>query len=129
MTKASCEQCGRPQDHLYKAEIKRHQFRQGDVFLECARVLPADVVLKARDAGRVIVEYGEITGHAHQIKNPDAVGAEILLSVAESATFVKLAKKALLVHEEHSTATITEGIWKRMPQVEETPWGVRQVVD
>ena len=85
--------------------------RQGDVLVERVDSIPADAKTKPRDRNRVILAYGEVTGHAHQIADPDAAGA-VLLTVAESATFLRLAKKAQLVHEEHAVINIPAGDYK-----------------
>lgn len=52
-----------------------NQFRQGDVLLQ--RVgdvgeLPEGLVPVARDRGRVVLAYGEVTGHAHALLDPNA---------------------------------------------------------
>lgn len=51
------------------------QLRQGDVLL--ARIggtdaLPKDAKAVTRDKGRVVLAYGEVTGHAHAIMEPNA---------------------------------------------------------
>lgn len=93
----------------------RKPVRQGDVLLMPVTSVPAGAKIKPRDGGQVVIAYGEVTGHKHQIANPDSVGAEIL-TTAESATFVKLTKKAQLVHEEHATIEIEAGAWQYIPQ-------------
>lgn len=96
---------------------KRLPVRQGDVLLVPVDAIPDNAKVKSRDNGRVIIAYGEVTGHAHQIADPDAVGAEIL-TVGESATFIRLTKKAQLVHEEHGTIDLQPGAWEYRPQRE-----------
>lgn len=54
---------------------KNFQARQGDVMIE--RIgdvtdLPEGLVSIARDRGRVVLAYGEVTGHAHALKDPNA---------------------------------------------------------
>ena len=90
--------------------------RQGDVLVSRVASIPANAKPQQRDNGRVILAYGEVTGHAHQIADPDAVGAE--LTVAESATFLRLTKKAQLVHEEHATINIPPGTYRVVHQRE-----------
>ena len=41
-----------------------------------------------------------------------------MLSVAESATFLRLAKKAQLVHEEHATVDLPSGNYRVVQQSE-----------
>lgn len=91
-------------------------WRQGDVLLRLVEKIPAAAKPKARDNNRVILAYGEVTGHAHQIAVPDSVGA--VLSVAESATFLRLMKKAQLVHEEHATIDLPAGNYEVVQQRE-----------
>lgn len=43
------------------------QYRQGDVLLERIAALPSGLQLVPRDKGRVILAYGEVTGHAHAL--------------------------------------------------------------
>ena len=91
-------------------------WRQGDVLLRLVDKIPAAAKPKARDNGRVILAYGEVTGHAHQIATPDEVWA--VLSVAESATFLRLMKKAQLVHEEHGMIELPAGKYEVVQQHE-----------
>lgn len=104
-------------------------YRQGDVLL---RRVAADSVPKTakevvRDNGRLVLAYGEVTGHAHVIDAPPSDA--VLLSVKEAATFVRLAKVAQLVHEEHAPVSLDAGTYEVVRQREYTPWGERQVAD
>jgi hypothetical protein len=91
--------------------------RQGDVLLRKIKQIPANAKPKVRDNNRVILAYGEVTGHAHQIADPDTSGA-VLLTVAESATFLRLTKKAQLIHEEHATIDLEPGAYEVVHQRE-----------
>lgn len=97
--------------------VKPFIVRQGDVLLRKVDAIPADAKPKSRDNGRVILAYGEVTGHAHQIADPDTAGAA-LLTVAESATFLRLAKKAQLIHEEHASIDLAPGAYEVIHQRE-----------
>lgn len=108
--------------------MKRTPIRQGDVLLVPVDSIPEGAKVKPRDKGRVVIAYGEVTGHLHQIADPDSVGAEIL-TTAESATFIRLTKKAQLVHDEHNTLDVLPGAWQYIPQREHTMFGTRQVAD
>lgn len=106
--------------------------RQGDVLVRRVKSIPASAKPKARDNGRVILAYGEVTGHAHQVMVADRIPAAddaVLLTVAESATFLRLAKKAQLVHEEHAAIDLAPGTYEVIRQVEHRPWGVQAVAD
>jgi hypothetical protein len=48
------------------------QFRQGDVYLRRVEALPKELREIPRDGGRIILAYGELTGHAHAIDAPEA---------------------------------------------------------
>jgi len=102
-------------------------YRQGDVLIRRVASIPASAKPTPRDNGRVILAYGEVTGHAHQIADPDAVGAE--LTVAEAATFLRLTKKAQLVHEEHATLDLPAGTYQVIRQREYTYGESRRVLD
>lgn len=58
------------------------QYRQGDVIIERVSALPKGLQVVPRDGGRVILAYGEVTGHAHAFlekgtqKLTDKVGQE-----------------------------------------------------
>ena len=85
--------------------------RQGDVLLlRREGGVPDGAVEKARDAGRVILAYGEVTGHAHAIhdRNVCSLRAEgvagDILRVTEGLVS--------LVHEEHATITIARGVYE-----------------
>ena len=107
-------------------------YRQGDVLIVAASAIPANAKPVNRDNGRVILAYGEVTGHAHQLMVEDRLPAKddaVLLTVAESATFLRLTKGAELVHEEHATIPLPAGEYEIVHQREYTPWGERRVAD
>lgn len=100
-------------------------YRQGDVCLVPVTSIPKNAKPVKRDNGRVILAYGEGTGHAHAIVEESAV----MLSVAEGATFVRLAKKAQLLHEEHATIDLPAGDYEVRRQREYSPAGIVRVAD
>lgn len=123
------------------------QFRQGDVLIVMVDSLPKNVVAKPRDNGRVVLAYGEVTGHAHAIVEkkvvhydaPDAISAaEALLAsvglrrqlTAENQpTFLELATEAPLQHEEHGTIKLPAGTAVVIRQREYSPTELRSVAD
>lgn len=92
-------------------------FRQGDVLLE--RIESADLGAEIpRDAGRIVLAYGESTGHAHAIHEPDAFlyrGA-----AANDAVFLKIVAPVNLTHEEHSKIPLAPGLYRVRRQREWT---------
>ena len=100
-------------------------YRQGDVCLIPVATIPKGAKPVKRDNGRVILAYGEVTGHAHAIVEDGAV----MLTVAEGATFVRLAKKAQLLHEEHATIDLPAGDYEVRTQREYTPAAIVRVRD
>lgn len=99
--------------------------RQGDVLLVPVKKLPAGAK-EATVNGDLILMHGEVTGHAHRIKEaPGKVkvwdsGAERLLQVMETVA---------LTHEEHSAVVLEKGIYRQAFQVEERGEEVRRVAD
>ncbi|MCW3054124.1 MAG: hypothetical protein JWN14_3294 [Chthonomonadales bacterium] len=99
-------------------------FRQGDVLIVQTVAIPMDAKPTKRDAGRVILAYGEVTGHAHAIVEPEVVklsaGIEEYLQVAEASE---------VRHEEHATIPVPAGDYRIIHQREYTPERVVPVRD
>ncbi len=90
--------------------------RQGDVLLRRVASVPLDLRPVARDRGRIVLAYGEVTGHAHAIVEPTAE----LLTSAENERFLRIVETAFLRHEEHGTLTLEPGIYQVIGQREWT---------
>lgn len=96
------------------------QVRQGDVFLELIEDESSVEVgerLK-RDKGRVVLAYGEVTGHAHAIEG----GSAILFrgKAANDERFLRVLRPVSLRHEEHSPIALTPGLYRVRRQREWT---------
>lgn len=104
-------------------------FRQGDILLRQVSTDPqdeqyADMLVKERDNGRCIVAYGEVTGHAHEV---DSETAEILRTTEETEQeFLRIMETAGLVHDEHETLSLPQGIFAIVRQREHDPGPFRQ---
>lgn len=96
--------------------------RQGDVLLIPTDQVPAGTRRVKRDRGRVVLAYGEATGHAHAI-----VEHGVTLVSAEEADELRMwlkvetAEPVSLVHQEHDTLTIPPGLYEVRRQREYTP--------
>lgn len=75
-------------------------FRQGDVLLVATtEEIPATAKRVERDNGRVVLAYGEVTGHSHAIADKGAV----LFDAGAAGRFLRAPRGgATLYHEEHS---------------------------
>lgn len=110
-------------------------YRQGDVLIMRA---PDETPLGKeipRDRGRVVLAYGELTGHAHAIS---ARGAALHERAQEDAAALMLAERILTVvgkpgvkleHEEHGTIKLPAGRYIVRQQREYSPAVLRQVAD
>jgi len=101
------------------------QIRQGDVCLEPVKSLPDNMKPIERDGGRIVLAYGEATGHAHAIASLEADFYETV----EGERYLDVRSDVALNHEEHSTATVKKGKYKVIQQREYSPEEIRNVRD
>jgi len=109
------------------------QFRQGDVLITRIASMPTGLLPKPRDNGRVILAYGEVTGHAHAIADTlDAPAAALFDDpIAGDGSFVMLVESDTgIVHEEHGRIDLPAGSYRVTRQREWTDANEpRQVAD
>jgi hypothetical protein len=99
-------------------------YRQGDVLLLQIQKLPDNLAPVAWE-GRVVLAYGEVTGHAHAISTQHAS-----MFTGQGERYLEIKPGALLVHEEHATISLPEGFYKVVQQREYVPQSApRDVVD
>ena len=99
--------------------------RQGDVALVPVTSVPKGSKVAPRDNGRVILAYGEVTGHAHAFVEDD-----VQLYVTKNGDFVSIPEGgATLRHEEHTYQEIPEGTYRVVRQREYQPEEIRRVQD
>lgn len=82
---------------------------QGDVFLERVEKLPEKAVFVRND----IVQYGEITGHAHKIQ-----GAKIYV---ENGIEYVVASGKSMTHEDHPITDVPAFVYRKKVQKEFFP--------
>lgn len=89
------------------------QVRQGDVLLLPIDCIPAGVKPVQRDGGRVVLAYGEVTGHAHAVRSS---AATLLEDGAER--FLRVTAPVVLHHEEHAAIDVHPGTYRVVIQRE-----------
>jgi hypothetical protein len=87
--------------------------RQGDVLIEQVNVTRESLIAQGgkrrkRDNGRVVLAYGEVTGHAHAIKSP---GVE-LIDLPDGSAFLFSERGLSLRHEEHAKIDMPAGSYR-----------------
>lgn len=97
-------------------------YRHGDVLINSVEEIPDT----AKKRSNLILAYGEITGHSHRIADPKTaqtfeLDGQIFLKVIDPI--------AQLIHEEHATIEIPQGIYRIWQQREYTPTEIRRVYD
>lgn len=103
-------------------------FRQGDVLIRQVNSIPPAAKEITRP-GRVVLAYGEVTGHAHAIAEGQA--REFSMADAEGAVrrFLSVASAASVKHEEHATVELPSGFYEIIQQREYSPEDIRNVAD
>jgi hypothetical protein len=100
-------------------------YRQGDVLLVKQDELPEGAVPEdLSEPDRIVLAYGEVTGHAHAVSTAYAA-----IYRHEQERFLVAQPGAILVHEEHSTINLEPGVYHVVRQREYSPREVRFVAD
>jgi hypothetical protein len=100
--------------------------RQGDVLVRRVDSMPTAVKkVDWKKEGRVILAYGEVTGHAHALDMSFAT----MFQTEEGQRFINVIEGAALSHEEHATVTPQPGVYEVIQQREYTPQAIRNVED
>lgn len=107
------------------------QARQGDVLLTRIKALPegAQPAAAGTIPGRVVLAYGEATGHHHSIAlHGDRVA---LFRDTAGGAYLVVAEgpPVALEHQEHSTITLPAGVYRMPTQVEYSPAELARVAD
>lgn len=102
------------------------QLRQGDVLLQSVAKLPEGLT---EIGGRVVLAFGEVTGHAHVIDLPQTERHKVRYWSAGAERYIQALEKVTITHEEHSPIVIEPGIYKQGFQVEDFGEKVRRVAD
>jgi hypothetical protein len=112
--------------------MKRTLVRQGDVLLVPTRRQPSAKAQRVTDNGRVILAYGEVTGHVHEvigIDNRDSVPPMELFQEPDGQRLLVIRKPSQLKHEEHGAIDLGVGGYEVVRQREYSPEAIRNVAD
>lgn len=102
-------------------------YRQGDVLLLAVDAPKRALVPIPRDsAGRIVLAYGEVTGHAHAIH--DAL-AELFEEKEEGQLYLRVVNPCHLSHEEHGAIQLDPGYYHVVRQREYVAGEIRRVTD
>ena len=89
------------------------QVRQGDVLLVPVDAIPVQAGIEPRNRSELILAEGEVTGHAHAVRSPDAWILRL------GATRYLLAQReVVLTHEEHAPIPLPAGAYRIVIQRE-----------
>jgi hypothetical protein len=106
--------------------MTQQHYRQGDVLLVRVGEIPpgATPVEDGTVRGRLVVAYGEVTGHHHSVAVADAR----MVKSAEDV-YLEIMRETPLEHQEHAAITLEPGIYRYVPQREYSPEAIRRVAD
>lgn len=100
-------------------------YRQGDVLVMPVRSIPETATKGQRDQGRIVLAYGEVTGHCHAIADESVQILEY-----EGTRYIRVPDEgAKLKHEEHSAIELAPGDYRVVTQKEYTPAAIVNVLD
>lgn len=105
-----------------------NMFRQGDVLIRKIKSLPKaanDITPK----DRIVLAYGEVTGHAHAIAAGEAREFSMVDAANATRRFLSVVKEATVRHEEHAAIPLPPGFYEIVQQREYSPDAIRNVAD
>lgn len=113
--------------------MKQQLVRQGDVLVRPTKNTPSAQATRITDQGRVILAYGEVTGHCHEVApvvdNADPVPAMELFEEPDGSRILVVRRDALLQHDEHGRIPLVPGHYDVIRQREYSPEAIRNVAD
>lgn len=113
-----------------KRNNRMNTYRQGDVLIRQVTELPKSAQLVDNNQlGRIVLAYGEVTGHAHAIALDEAVEYTMAETGNAVRRFLSVVKEAVVKHEEHAAIQLPAGVYEIVQQREYTPEAIRNVAD
>jgi hypothetical protein len=111
----------------------RQQIRQGDVLVSPITSRPSKHAKRVVDNDRVILAYGEVTGHSHQIValegDVDTMPPAMLFEEPDGTRKLLVDRPCQLVHDEHGAIALAPGCFEVTRQREYAPDAIRNVAD
>ncbi len=108
--------------------MKGFTARQGDVMILQVASLPK-AAKNVDNKVRIVLAYGEVTGHAHAIAEREATEFTMEQSAGPVKRFLEVVSQATLRHEEHAPVEIPAGVYEIVQQKEYSPEAIRNVAD
>lgn len=99
-------------------------FRQGDVLVRRVEIIPDGKEIQRDEHGRLVLAYGEVTGHSHAI-----MMSHVRMIESTKARVLVADAPFEIVHEEHHPLVLPAGIYETWIQREYTPSAIRSVID
>lgn len=101
---------------------------QGDIFIKQIEYFDVNkcVEIERDNQNRIVLAYGEVTGHAHAIKSKDAI---LFKEKNSERLFLVVLKPVELTHEEHASITYLPGKYEVRRQRQYTPEEIINVAD
>ena len=85
------------------------QIRQGDVFLAAVDEMPEGRRLSfSAQPGRLVLAYGEATGHHHSVAERDAE----MIETEAGEIFLRIMRATPLEHQEHGAILLQPGTYR-----------------
>lgn len=104
--------------------------RQGDVLIRRVGAIPDGAVQEDAKDNRIVLAYGEVTGHAHAIAERTASAFTMSDAAGTVRRFLKVVGRSATVrHEEHAPIELPPGFYEIGIQREYTPEAIRNVAD
>lgn len=103
---------------------KQAFYRQGDILIIPVEDIPDTATPVKLDAGRAVLAYGEVTGHAHAIVEPVR-----FVEISQLERYIEAHAAFRVQHEEHATVDVPAGKYRVVRQREYTPEAIRVVAD
>src|SRR5947199_199309 len=98
--------------------MKGQMVRQGDVLLKPVARIPKGTARRQQEKERIVLAYGEVTGHTHAIHDLENVD---VLVASYGKIFLRIKEEVALQHEEHGKIQVLPGNYEIVIQREYSP--------